>query len=334
VDRLESPDDALCVAGLSVRLCELDGDRVAAERTLELLGRALGDDPAARDDREAVGQAVRLLEVVRRQEDGQRLVRGEPSELGPHRGSSLGIETRGRLVQVEHARPVDEAEAYVEPALHAARVRADDASSGLGEPEDLEELVDTLVEGGAAHALDVPLQREVLAARSLPVDARLLRHVADRGADAVGLAYDVAARHRCAPAVRGGESREDPHGRRLPGAVRPEQPEDLPLADLEGRAVERADVLAVGLLEPFDGDHRHGGESSQGVLNPCLARVARRWTSTSTRARSSSSASGSPCRTAVSRSRPRRRERPQRRSEGRSSSRRRSSPEAAERRAA
>ena len=99
---------------------------------LELFGRALDDDLAAADDREPVGELVRLLEVVRREQDRQRLALGERAELVPHRGSRLGVEAGGRLVQEEDLRRVDEPERDVEPSLHPARVAVHDPVRGLG----------------------------------------------------------------------------------------------------------------------------------------------------------------------------------------------------------
>ncbi len=51
------------------------------------------------------------------------------------------------------------------------------------------------------------------------------------------------------------EAFEDLDGRRLPGAVRPEEGEDLAALDLEVDARDRFE-LAVSLVQPFDGDDR------------------------------------------------------------------------------
>ena len=45
-----------------------DLDPLAADLRLELVGRAAGDDLAVVDDRDRVGELVRLLEVLRRQQ--------------------------------------------------------------------------------------------------------------------------------------------------------------------------------------------------------------------------------------------------------------------------
>jgi hypothetical protein len=54
--------------------------------------------------------------------------------------------------------------------------------------------------------------------------------------------------------VRLEQGREDAHGRRLPGAVGAQQPQDRPLRDHQVEAVERDD-LAVALDEPLRSDH-------------------------------------------------------------------------------
>ena len=63
-----APDGFEDVLGRAV---DDEGDDVAGDLALQLVGRALGDDLAVVDDRQPVGQGVGLLEVVRGQEDGR-----------------------------------------------------------------------------------------------------------------------------------------------------------------------------------------------------------------------------------------------------------------------
>jgi hypothetical protein len=56
--------------------------RRLAHARLEVLGRALGDEPAARDDPHPVGELLGLLEVLGGQEDGGVL-------FGPRRSGKL-----------------------------------------------------------------------------------------------------------------------------------------------------------------------------------------------------------------------------------------------------
>ena len=99
------------------------------------------DDLALRDDREPVGELVGLLEVVRGEQDRQRLRLGEPRHLVPHHDARLGIEAGRRLVEEQHARAVHEPERDVEPAAHPAGVRLDDPVGGVGDADELEQLV-------------------------------------------------------------------------------------------------------------------------------------------------------------------------------------------------
>ena len=86
-----------------------------------------------------VGEDVRLLEVLRREEDRDAVLAREARDLFPERGAALWIEPGGRLVEKEDARPVHEGEREVEPALHPARVAPDLAVGGLREPDALEQ---------------------------------------------------------------------------------------------------------------------------------------------------------------------------------------------------
>ena len=76
------------------------------------------------------GEHVRLLQVLRRQEDGHAVLACEPGDLLPQRGAALRVEPGRRLVEEEDARPVHEREREVEPPLHPARV----AASPCGRP--------------------------------------------------------------------------------------------------------------------------------------------------------------------------------------------------------
>ena len=71
---------------------DLDGR--LADLRLQLRRRSLGDDPAVVDDPDAVGEDVGLLEVLRRQEDGDALVAREAPDLVPERRAALRVEAR------------------------------------------------------------------------------------------------------------------------------------------------------------------------------------------------------------------------------------------------
>ena len=215
-----------------------------------------------RDDRDALGEPVGLLEVVRREEDRQALGLGEPLDLDPHRRARLGVESCRRLVEEQHLRLVDETERDVESPLHPAGVAARLPVGGVAQPDELEQLVDARVQRLAGHPVDPALQEEVLAAGRLPVDAGVLRDVAEHAAHARGMRDDVLAADERAARVGLRQRRQHADGRRLPGAVRAEQPEHLALAHRERHAVERLHGL-VALVEVLCDDRVHRFESRQ-----------------------------------------------------------------------
>ncbi len=117
-EAVEHAAQAVAIGGV-----DRDGlDRGAADLGLQLPRRALGDDRAAVDDPDAVGEHVGLLEVLRGEEDRDPVLLGQAPDLLPQRGAALRVEAGGRLVEEEQARLVHEREREVEPALHPARV--------------------------------------------------------------------------------------------------------------------------------------------------------------------------------------------------------------------
>ena len=107
------------------------GDAVArAAADAELLGRALGEDPAALDDRDAVGELLRLVEVVRGQQHGLAEVLERADRLP--RGATRGrVEAGRRLVEEDQLGVADQREREVEAAALAAGERGARASSRL-----------------------------------------------------------------------------------------------------------------------------------------------------------------------------------------------------------
>ena len=94
----------------------------ARDEPLELRRRALGDDPAVVEDRDPIGEPVRLLEVLRGQEDRDAAVDEVADDL-PHRPAAARIEPGRRLVEEDDPGIADEGHREVELALHPARQR-------------------------------------------------------------------------------------------------------------------------------------------------------------------------------------------------------------------
>ena len=78
-----------------------------------------GDDLAAGDDRDPVGEALRLVHVVGGEEDGLAEVAQAGDHL-PGLAPRRGVEAGRRLVEEEQLGVADQRQADVEPALLAA----------------------------------------------------------------------------------------------------------------------------------------------------------------------------------------------------------------------
>ena len=223
-------------------------------------GRALGDDPAVVDDPDAVGEHVRLLEVLRRQEDGHALVAREPPDLLPERGAALRVEARRRLVEEEDRRVVDQRRAQ-------GRAGASCRPSTCGSCGRRPSVSPTRVEQRGRSAPAVR-RRGSRAARPAAAGARgRVRN----GSSAVSWsAAPIEARtfgpsrttSKPATVARpaGGreQGRQHVHRRRLAGAVRAEKAVDLARLDPQVDPVDRPDVLELP-DEALDLDSRCSG---------------------------------------------------------------------------
>ncbi len=128
-------DGAVAVVGS----LELDLDALAADAVLELVRRAGGDHPAVIDDRDRVGQAIGLVQVLGRQQHGGPLCHQSLDRL-PQRDPAARVKAGGGLVEKDDGRLGHERPGQVQPAAHAARVGAGHAVSGVGEVKALEQL--------------------------------------------------------------------------------------------------------------------------------------------------------------------------------------------------
>ena len=82
-------------------------ERAAAHPVLELIGRALGDEPSGVDDADPMGQAVGLLQVLGGQQDrGAALHQG--TDDVPHLLTRARVQACGGLVEEDERGPGDE----------------------------------------------------------------------------------------------------------------------------------------------------------------------------------------------------------------------------------
>src|SRR5215210_6583874 len=84
---------------------------------LQLAAGPLGGDPATVYERDLLAQSLRLLQVVRREQDGQPRVVELP-DVAPQLVAELHVYPRRRLVEKEHFRVVHERAREENPPLH------------------------------------------------------------------------------------------------------------------------------------------------------------------------------------------------------------------------
>src|SRR6185369_17325645 len=92
-----------------------DSHHVAGYLPLQRLRGALGHYLAAVHDADPVAERIRLVEVVRGQEDRDTLVT-EPADLVPHMRTRLRVQSGRGLVQEHDLRLVGDAERDIHPA--------------------------------------------------------------------------------------------------------------------------------------------------------------------------------------------------------------------------
>ena len=237
------------------RVAELQADVPAADEPFELVGGALGHEPAVVEHRDPVRELVGLLEVLRGEED-RDAAGDEVADALPHRAPAARVEPGGRLVEEDDPRVADQGHRQIEPAAHATGVGRHVLVRRLGQVEAVEQFRGPPAAFDLAEVVQIGHQDQVLLPREQVVDGRELPRDADRGAHAVGVLGQVVAGDAHRAAVGADQGREDLDDRRLARAVGAEQREDRPLGDLEIDAVEH-EVLAEGLAEPGRGDRRH-----------------------------------------------------------------------------
>src|ERR1700694_3023252 len=118
----------------------------------------------------------------------------------------------------------------------------------------LEQVVGHLLAARLGLPVACGIKIQILGRRQLVVHTEEIRHVAKPLVHLVGVFDDVSAVDQRPAGRRFEERRQDPQRRRLAGAVRSDEPEDLAFGHLEGDVVERG-AIPVRLGQPVDGDH-------------------------------------------------------------------------------
>ena len=161
-------------------------DDVAPGAVLELVRRAGSDNAAVVDDHHLAGQTIRLLEVLRGEQD-VGAIGDEFADGVPQLDAAARVEAGRRLVEQQQPRPPDEAGSEVEAATHPAGVRADQTVTGIAEVQTLEQVGGRRAGGSAVEPEESGDQLEVLESGHRRLDrcglAGQTDHLADPPAD-------------------------------------------------------------------------------------------------------------------------------------------------------
>src|SRR5919197_1510858 len=241
------------VVGAVVSEAQLD-DLARGVAVDELQRRALRDDLSLVLHDEPVTQLFGFFHVVRREEQ-RRSGLLEPVETVPDDVSRLRIEAGRRLVEQHHVGVVHERTSNGQAALHPARERLHPVVRALRELDELEELVGALRELPARNAEVASVDDDVLPDGQLHVECVELRDDPEPRADLHPVLHRVEAEDAQGPVRDRRDAADHAHRRRLPCAVRAEEPEGLAATEVEVDRVDRGQ-LAEALDEPASLDQR------------------------------------------------------------------------------
>ena len=227
--------------------------RASQVTSAERGGRSLFDDLAAGDDGDPFGEFLRLVHVVRGEQDRGAKAGKLPDDL-PGTAPRARVEPGRRLVEEQDPGVPDDAEGEVQPPLLPAGQRLDLALLLAGQPDEPDHLTDVARIGVVARVAG-----DRLAHGQVRLHRQLLEHQPDLLAQLPPGApvARIEPGHHDLALVRLPVALEDLQHRRLAGAVRPEQGEDLPVPDGKAHPGHGA-VGAIALLQVLDDDSVHG----------------------------------------------------------------------------
>ena len=147
------------------------------------------------------------------------------------------VHARRRLVQHHQFRLMDERAGQRQLLLHAARQAFGQPLAERGQARHLEQLLAAWPE--VRNPVDLGEELDVLVDGQVAVEREPLRQVAHPLGDHGVLAGRVRAQHAHRAGIGVQEAAQQPDGRGLAGAVRPDQPEHLAFGDVEAQPCQR-----------------------------------------------------------------------------------------------
>ena len=239
---------------------EFNDDALArADRTLELVGRALRERAAVVHDHHAVADLLDLLHVVAGV-DHRRPLGAQALDAAEDGVAALRVHGHSGLVEEDELRLVGDAAGDVEAAQQSTRELAGTKADEFLKFHELDRLVHERATAGAVAHVERAEVVDVLTHGELVDDRDLLRHDADPALEVVARGRHGLAEQADAAAVVGEQGEHAVDARGLARAVGAQQAEDLALVDVQVEVVE-GEQLVVAFDEPLDGDDVHGSSA-------------------------------------------------------------------------
>ncbi len=182
----------------------------------------------------------------------------------PEREPALRVESGGRLIEEEHARPVGDRAGDLHPLGQAAGESHRHRGRAVGQPELGQQFVGTGAGVGAGHAEVAAVVVQILADGAGPIEGVVLGDHADAALDRRGIRSHVDAIEGHPPAGGAYPGRADADRGGLSRAIRAQQGEDLAGANLQihppqGTYLRRPRVRLDERLDRERGRPGHGG---------------------------------------------------------------------------
>ena len=216
-----------------------DFNDIAADVAADQVGRFSFDDaPSLVHDDQPVAEAGGLVHVVGCQKQGQPPL-AELLQTLPDLVARLGVEARGRFVEDEQFRFVEEGSCHDQPPHQPAGEVGCTGAFPVVQGHEAQELPGTPCRFGLRDIEVAGEDLEVLENAEIRIDVVFLLADADPGLYGPRPPGDVETQHPQRPAARRGEGIGHSNGGCLPRPVGAEDPEALPGIDRKGEIVDR-----------------------------------------------------------------------------------------------
>src|ERR1035441_7739072 len=232
----------------------------AGDRGLQFCRRALGNDAAVIDDRQAIAQSVGLVHIMRGNHDGLAEAVVVANDL-PQQQARLRIEPGAGLVQKQHFGIVHHSAGDRQALHHAAGKGAHHVAGAVRQPKLFQQFIGAPLPVAGALPEVGAVKSQDFARRERKIQIGALRHHADQplGLHLFPPPIEFADKDPTAGGLRPRGQTSD--GGRFPRAVGAEQTENFTRADFEGDPIQRHQIELFRRLFLVGGTSRREGEA-------------------------------------------------------------------------